>query len=426
MGEIKILPLSAPVSHQLVVPGSKSYTNRSLILAALTRNPVKILNPLFSNDTEAMINCLKTLGIDVEVGPDYINVLGNVGDVRDGNYQLNAHLSGTTVRFILALSCLVPGIKIIRGESGLNKRPIQELVHGLQGLGAQIDYLDQVGFPPLKVSSTKLSSGVITLKGDISSQYFSAILMIAPQMGEVTIRVKNEQISQPYIDMTIDTMCEFGVKVINQNYKKYIVPANQRYSKREYSVEGDYSSAGYFFAMAALTKSTITVKNLNPNSKQADLRFVKILEKMGNQVTYGKNEVTIKGTAIKPIRVDMEDCPDQVQTLAVLCSFAKGVTKITGVRSLRVKETERVKALQNELKKMGIKTSSTKDSLTVYGGDPKSAHIDTYGDHRMAMSFAVAGTKLPGMVINNPQVVSKTFPQFWEKLTSIGVEIKNV
>ena len=190
-------------------------------------------------------------------------------------------------------------------------------------------------------------------------------------------------------------------------------------SEKEYVIEGDFSSAGYFFAIAALIQSTITVENLNPFSLQADRKFLDILEKMGNVITYGENEICVQGKQIIPLSVDMEDCPDQVMTLAVLAAFADGVTHISGVRSLRYKETERVLALKKELGKMGIKTEDTYDTLTVYGGSPHAAEIDTYNDHRMAMAFAVATMRLEGMSIRHPEVVNKTFPTFWEVLGSL-------
>ena len=191
-----------------------------------------------------------------------------------------------------------------------------------------------------------------------------------------------------------------------------------------YTIEGDYSAAAYFFAIAALTHSTITVQILNPRSVQGDRLFLDVLKEMGNTVIYGKNGVTLRGSGVKPLpKVDMLRMPDQAQTLAVLTAFAEGKTTLTGIRSLRVKETERVRALQTELKKMGIKTESTQDTLTIYGGNPKPAIIDTYNDHRMAMSFAVAGAKLSGIKINNPEVVNKTFPQFWDVLQRAGVSI---
>jgi len=414
---LQIRPLKNAVTETINIPGSKSYTNRSLILAALTKGTVILNNPLFSDDTNYLIDCLKVLGIKLIVSKNNIKVSGDISQIKEKKYDLNAQLSGTTIRFMLALSCIIPGVKKIYGEEGLNKRPIKELVEGLRQLGAEIEYLEKEEFPPLLVKSSKLKEGVTKLKGDISSQYFSAILMIAPIIGGVTIQVLGKQISKPYIDMTIDTMEKFGVKVVNHN-KKYLIKDGQKYLAKNYLVEGDYSSAGYFFAIAALTKSKITVKNLNSKSKQADTRFLKILEEMGAKVIKGKDQITIIGHGVKPVKVNMEDFPDQVQTLAVLASFAKGETIIDGIKSLRVKETERVKALQTELSKMGIRTESSENRLVIYGGNPRGVIIDTYNDHRMAMSFAIAGAKLGGVIIKNTEVVSKTFPDFWKILGS--------
>jgi len=223
--------------------------------------------------------------------------------------------------------------------------------------------------------------------------------------------------------MTLEAMRQFGIEVTEAG-GNYHVAAGQAYKCSAYVVEGDVSSASYFFAIAALTGSKLTVKNLNPKSFQADMGFLKILEEMGSDVAYGQASITVTGQGMEPVNVDMRDCPDQAQTLAVLAAFADGQTIITGIQSLRVKETERIVALQQELDKMGIKTESTDGSLTIHGGRPRPARIATYGDHRMAMSFAVAGAKLPGMVIEEPDVVTKTFPDFWEKLAGLGVGVE--
>ena len=316
--------------------------------------------------------------------------------------------------------CIVPGVKKIFGEAGLNKRPIGDLVLGLKQLGAKIEYENQDRFPPIIVKSNKLQNGEVYLSGEVSSQFISALLMISPIVDGVTIQVDGDQISKSYIDITIAMMSDWGVKVENYDYKKYVIPSNQKYIMKNYVIEGDYSAAGYFAAIAALTKSKIRIKNLNPHSVQGDRQFLTILEKMGNKITYRTNEVTIEGNCVKPVEVNMELCPDQAQTLAVLAAFAKGKSVLTGVRSLRIKETERIKALRKELGKMKIKTESpNNDTLIIFGGDPKPAEIETYNDHRMAMSFAVAGTILDGMVIKNPEVVNKTFPEFWKKLAQI-------
>ncbi len=405
------------------IPGSKSYTNRALIMAALTQNPVMIQNPLLSDDTDAMIRCLQKLQIRLVKKSDSIQVIGDIRDIPHAEYLLDARISGTTIRFITALASIVPGIKRIRGDEGLLKRPIGPLVEGLRTLGSVIDYDKKKGYPPLTIRSSHLTSHHTKLQGDVSSQYFSALLMIAPLAGGLTIEVEGNQISKSYVDMTIDMMRNWGIRVENRDYRFYIVPQGQSYTMKEYTVEGDYSAAGYFFAIAALTKSRITLENLNPKSAQGDRNFVTILENMGNKIVYNEHSVTIEGKGIRPVEVDMELCPDQAQTLAVLAAFADGVTTLNGVRSLRVKETERVKAIQAELAKMGIKTASPdNDTLIIFGGNPVPAAIDTYGDHRMAMSFAVAASILPGMKIYNPEVVNKTFPNFWNAIKTLGIQ----
>lgn len=414
------------ISGEVLIPPSKSLTNRALVIASLIRGEVKIKNPLQSGDTRAMIDCLKELGIKIEEDLGEIRVVGDIRDIREKKYQLNAKLSGTTIRFLLALSCIIPGKKTIFGEESLNNRPIGELAGALKDLGAEIEYLEKPGYPPLLVKSPKLTEKRTILHGDISSQFFSALLMIGPVIDGIEISVMGKQISKPYIDMTIDLMNYFGVKVENQDYKRYVVAVGQRYICKDYKVEGDYSSAGYFLAIAALTKTTLILKNLNPNSRQADKNFIGIITQLGSEIKFEGNDLIITGNGVKTLNVDMENCPDQAQTLAVLLAFAKGRSTIMGIRSLRVKETERVLALQTELLKMGIKTESTIDSLTIFGGDPKSAEIDTYNDHRMAMAFALAGTVLDGMVINNPEVVTKTFPDFWEKLERVGVKHEEI
>jgi 3-phosphoshikimate 1-carboxyvinyltransferase len=330
--------------------------------------------------------------------------------------NLDVNLSGTAMKFILALSTITPGIKVIGGGTALNKRPIGPLVEALRQLGARIEYLSEEGYPPVRVLSSSLASGIVRISGHLSSQYISALLLIAPVVEGMTIRVSGEQISKPYIDMTIDIMKKFGVRVRNKNHKLYVVPPGQSYQTAKYVVEGDLSSASYFFAIAALTQTKIMVKNLNPRSVQADMRFLKILSAMKNKVTYGKQSITDSGVGVRPLDIDMSDCPDQVQTLAVLAAFANGTTTISGVQSLRIKETDRVAAVRTELKKMGIRTKSTRTTLKIYGGAPHSAIIETYGDHRMAMAFAVAQAKLSGIEIRNPEVVSKTFPNFWKQL----------
>lgn len=422
MKSIKIIPPKGPLSADIHIPGSKSYTNRALIIAAMTEGSVDIENPLFSDDTHALINILKNLGIAINITDDKIIVSGSYKDIKDGNYYLNANLSGTTIRFILPFLCITPGKKILEGNEGLNKRPIKILADALIDAGADIKYKEKEGYPPLLINYKKLDTSEIALDSSVSSQYISSLLMCAPICGIRKISTSNAAISRPYIDMTIDIMRNFGVNVENKNYREFIIKEKQKYNTQKYIVEGDFSSAGYFFAIAALTGSKFKLRNLNPNSSQADKKLIEVLEFMGSTITPGENCIEIKGGGVKAIEWGMIDFPDQAQTVAVLASFARGITVLKGVASLRIKETERVKAVETELAKMGIKTESTNDTLRIYGGAPEACTIDTYNDHRMAMSFAVAGCKTEGIVINNADVVNKTFPDFWEKLNQAGVK----
>lgn len=386
MGKIiniaKISPLGTPRYTSVNVPGSKSYSLRALLISALCDQPFEIQNLLKSKDVEAMQSCLSALKV--------------------GKTELDVQESGLTARFLTTLACLSPNTQLIAGSKSLQKRPIKDLVDALRQLGANIEYAQKEGFLPVKVISSELTGEKVSLNGNVSSQYLSALLLIAPVLKNgLTINIERHQISKPYIDMTIDIMEHFGVEVENHEYKKYVVRP-QKYQAKDYFVEADYSSASYFYAINKLSGSNIKVQNLNPDSKQGDKKFVDLL----------KNQDL-------PATINAEDFPDQAMTLAVLAAWSPNKTIINGVRSLRIKETERVEAIENELAKMGIKTKSTKDQLTIYGGNPRSAQIDTYNDHRLAMSFAVAGTKIPNMQIMNPKAVDKTFPGFWDELSKI-------
>lgn len=408
--------LKNPVTATIEIPGSKSHTNRALVMAALTKGVVTLHNPLYSEDTEVMISCLRTLGLQIETASDQIIVYDEISTIPNKFSELFVKDSGTTLRFLSALLCLTSGTQVIKGNTRLNERPIKGLIDALRFLGAKIEYLEKEGQPPLKIHPSLCTKNEVSIDASMSSQFLSALLLIAPFLNGVTIHPINGVLSKPYVDMTIHGMHEWGIEISQGEKGEYFIPAGQSYQKKSYYIEGDYSSAGYFFAIAALTKSTITLNNLNPSSVQADRKFLDILASMGNKITMHEQAITIYGKGTIPLTINMEDCPDQVQTLAVLAAFSKGITKISGVRSLRLKETERVQALKNELAKMGIHAEDTHDTLTIYGGEPRGATIDTYGDHRMAMAFAVAVKKLPGMKICHPEVVNKTFPTFWDQL----------
>jgi len=428
MKQLSLSPLQKPITAEITLPGSLSYTIRALTIAAMTEGAVKIINPVKSDDSYAMIGVLKELGIKVSEGENYFIVEGKINDVVDKEYILDINISGRTARSVLALLTIVPGTKILTCKEAFKKRPVGDLVDGLRQLGAKIDYLERLECLPVKISSSSLSTGTARMAGKLSSQYFSAIMMIAPIVGEIIIEVIGEQASKPFIDVTIDTMKIFGVTVINEDYKRYIIKANQQYKNpQEYIVEADAIAASYFWGIAAITKSKIKVLHLSPNSAQGDVKFADIVEKMGCTVKKNSQEnwIEVEGPdQLQGITVDMNATPDSSVTLAVLAAFAKGTTTINGLGHIKVKETDRLEAPKNELTKMQVQVETTNDAITIQGGEPQSATIDTYGDHRIAMAFAVAGAKRDGMIINNPDVVSKSFTNFWEELEKLGMKVE--
>ncbi len=416
---------------RISIPGSKSYTNRALLMAALAHRPTIMRNPLISDDTIAMKSCLQAWGAQIDESEHTLTVYPRLPTESNTSYELNAKLSGTTLRFLTAAAAFVPATTTLTGDPGLCRRPIADLVEALKMAGSTIEYLEQPGHAPVRIHAGSTIGSTIKVDGSMSSQYVSALLMAAPlSQNEMIIEVVGELISKPYIDMTIEAMAEFGVTVQNYDYRRFVIPAKASYACSEYIVEADFSSASYFAALAALTRTTISLTNVNPASKQADLYFLEILQMMGNPVTH-TDGVTIHGKGVRSITINMERAPDQVQTLAVLVATVDGTTTINGVRSLRVKETERVAAMEAELAKLGIRTDSTHDTLIIYGNskvlsEKNPIYFETYGDHRMAMSLALLGCVREGIHINNPEVVSKTFPTFWNVLESTGVGVEKI
>lgn len=365
-------PLQKPIKTEISIPGSIGYTIRALNIAAMTKGPVKIVNPLESDDTRKMLAALQTLGIPVEISKNFFKVTGDISNVQNKKYTIDIGLSGRTARSILALLCIVPGEKTVICDEPFKKRPIGDLVEGLRQLGAKIEYTEKEGYLPVKISSSQLTAKKITMNGANSSQFFSAVMMISPIIGEITITVTGKQASKPFIDMTIAIMKHFGVTVENNNYTQYKIKKNQIYiNPKNYVVEPESTSASYFFAIAAITKSTVKIMNLKPDSMQGDLLFINILQSMGCKITENIHEqwIEVKGSdKLHGITIDLNGCPDLVPTLAVVAAFANGVTKITNIEHARLKETDRIQAPVTELGKMGIKTSYTRDTLTIYGG----------------------------------------------------------
>ncbi len=420
-----IYPLDKPVQASVKVPGSKSYTNRTLVVAALANGITIISGASDANDTRILIKLLDRLGVEIVERDGVIEVRGNGGKFEEFNGVLNVEDAGTVMRFLTALCCLVPGEITLGGSDRMNQRPIKELVSGLKKLGAEITYTENDGFPPVKINGGSINGGPVHINGSVSSQFISALLMIAPLLTRDTeVHITGEQVSEPYINMTLAVMKQFGIEA-DKSEMYYSINANQQYQSCKFQVEGDASSASYLFAIAALSQSKIEVANLSGKSLQSDIRFADILEKMGCKVDRSFCSIAVTGCKeLKAIKINMQDMPDTAQTLAVLAAFARGETVITGLRTLQHKESKRLTVLEKELSKMGVKCEAGNDYIKISGGNPKGAVIETYYDHRMAMAFAVAGVKIPGMIIESPQVVKKSFPSFWETLKSIGINVE--
>lgn len=418
----EIITLNKNIDLDVKIPGSKSITNRAFVISSLAKGKSKILEPLFSDDTKYLLEALDKCGIDVDVKGDIVNITGQGSKYDECIEDIYIGFAGTTQRFLTSLLCFGKGTYKITCEERMTERPIGDLVEGLKSLGANIKYTNKTGFPPLEVSESNLKGGKIQIKGDKSSQYLSSVLMIAPLLKEgLEVQIIGELVSKPYIDTTVKVMQDFGVEIFNENYKKFIVPGEQSYKKRKFLVQGDASSASYFTGACAISGGRLNTVNVGYNCDQGDIEFAFLLEKMGANVTVKKNSTIIKSTGkLKGIKCDLNRTPDVVQTLVMCALFAEGETLIENVGNLRIKETDRLYALETELKKIGANVTTGKDWIKIVPVKAyKPAVIETYNDHRMAMSFALAGLKIPGIRINNPDVVTKSFPTFWEEFDKL-------
>ena len=416
--EIKTLK---KLDSEIEAPSSKAHTLRALFIAAMAKGKTIIKNPLIAEDQKYAIETLKLLGVDIEEKKDAIIVNGVNGRFHPKGDNLYIGNSGATARVLVLLCALADKDMTFTGNKRMNsERPLQDLLDAVKQLGIDAKSVIGNGCPPVYVKGNSFLGGNALMKGDKSSQYFTAILLCAPYAKkDVTITVEGKLVSKPYINVTIGMMKDFGVDVINNNYQEFIIKAGQTYTGREYSIEGDFSSASFFFEAAAITLGRIKIKNLNPNSTQGDKSFLDFLEMMGCEVNRGEDFVEVIGNPLKGIKVDMCDYPDITIPLAVVAAFAKGTTQICNVGHLKYKESDRLEAPVTELSNMGIKAKSIDDGIIIEGGSPHGAEIKTYKDHRMVMSFAVAGLKVPGIIIKNPENVEKSYPNFFEVLQSI-------
>lgn len=423
---IEIKPIAGKIHATVRVPGSKSYTNRALVTAALADGESTITNGLFSDDTEYMASSLNILGIPVE--EDKMNntfiVHGKGGIIPGKQANLFIGNAGTAMRFLTAMLTLGEGVYEVDGVARMRERPIRDLLDGLRQLGADAVSKFNNGCPPVVIRAHGLPGGSAKVKGDLSSQYFSALLMTAPYAEkDVVIEVRGGLVSKGYVDMTIALMRQFGVQVENNNYNIFSVKSGQRYQAMNYEVEGDASAASYFFAAAAMTGGKVRVLGIGSDSLQGDIHFVDVLKRMGCKVTMDSNWVEVQGNNLRGVDVDMGDMPDVVQTLAAVAVFADGKTRVRNVKNMRIKETDRIAAVVNELRRMGISTVEYEDGFEIEPAPPKPAEIETYDDHRMAMSFALVGLRANGISIKQPECVSKTFPDYFQRLEALRNKI---
>ena len=412
---------SGPVDTKVTAPPSKSYTHRALITGALGSGTTTLHHPLYAEDTELTIRALLALGIPVEADPFRVTITGCDGKIPSaGEITLNLNNSGTSLRLLASLALLRKDPVILTGSPRMQERPVGPLAESLRTLGGSVDFIKKDGFPPLRVGG-RLRGGPVTIDGSISSQFISSVLIAAPYAEEpVGITIPSPPASQSYLDITLDVMGAFGAGVRREGYSRFAVSTTDRYRGRNYEIEGDYSSASYFFAIAAICGGKVTVDNLRPDSVQGDRKFLDALRGMGCTVTYAADSATVERTGpLAGISFDMSSSPDTVQTLCMVAAVAGSQTTITGIGQLKYKESDRINGTADRLRSLGGDVTVGDDSLTIRPAKLHRGTIDPANDHRTAMSFAVLGRCTGGITITGTECVTKSFPEFWEILSEV-------
>ncbi|MFM9964089.1 MAG: 3-phosphoshikimate 1-carboxyvinyltransferase [Planctomycetaceae bacterium] len=413
----EVLPVTEPLNGSVQPPGSKSLTNRALVVAALARGESRLTNVLDSQDTRVMLESCRRLGVAVEHDPAKgdVRVTGCGGRFPATQAELWLENSGTSIRFLTAACALGEGRFRLDGNARMRQRPILDLVTALNALGADVRCATDSGCPPVEVVAHGLVGGRASVAANISSQYLSALLMAAPcAKSPVELQIAGGLVSEPYIDMTLGVMKRFGAKVTRETPALRVQPTG--YVGTTYDIEPDASAASYFFAAAAITGGTVTVMGLGRDSLQGDLSFVHALARMGCDVLIGEDRTIVHGAELHGIDIDMNAISDTAQTLAAVAVFATGPTTIRNIAHVRHKETDRIAAVVTELKRLGLQADERPDGLTIHPGSPQPATIETYDDHRMAMSFSLIGLKAPGVRIANPSCTAKTYPNYFADL----------
>ena len=419
----RIEPIGHPLDATIRVPGSKSITNRALVTAALAEGTSTLEGVLFADDTEAMLDSLGRLGVALEIdrAAATVRVVGTGGVVPAGPIDLDARMSGTTARFLAPLLAAGPGPYRLDGAEQMRARPMRDGFDALERLGADIVTESQPGHLPATITAgPPASSNEVRLRADASSQFVSGLLLSAPLRPRgLVVRLDGEVVSRPYLDLTVAVMDAFGVAVTQPDDRTYVVPAG-RYRAARYVVEPDASAASYFFAAPVVAGGRVRVVGLGRGAVQGDVRFVDELERMGALVERGSDHIEVRaGAALRGITADLTDFSDTAQTLATTAVFADSPTRVTGIGFIRRKETDRVAAVVTELRRCGIDATEDDDGFTIRPGTPTATTVRTYDDHRMAMSFALLGLRVPGIEIDDPGCVVKTFPTFWDVFDSL-------
>ena len=420
MNSVEVHPLTQPFEVEFRPPGSKSITNRALICAALARGTSTLTGALFAEDTEAMVRCLTALGVGIHTEPSAqrITVEGVRGAPLVQGAVLDAGLSGTTSRFVAPVAALGQSTVVLDGAAPLRLRPMGEMFDALSALGCVLLPLGEPGHLPVQIEAQGLAGGSIQLRGDVSSQFLSGLLLAAPEMDEgLRVEMVGDLVSQPYVEMTLKVMEAFGAQTAHDQYQSLSVQPTSYRAVSEFSVEPDASAASYFFAAAALLGGSVQIEGLGTQSLQGDLGFVEVLERMGAQVTRTATSTRVVGTGVlRGIDVNMAEMSDTAQTLAAIAPFADSPTRVTGIGFIRAKETDRIAAVVTELQRLGVDAVQEPDGFLIHPGLPQPGVVQTYQDHRMAMSFALIGLRIPGIHIADPDCVAKTYPTFWNEL----------
>jgi 3-phosphoshikimate 1-carboxyvinyltransferase len=424
---IEIQPVTK-VDAAIEVPGSKSLTQRALIAAALAKGESRLVGPLESEDTAFSSQALTQLGATIKKNKDWL-IYGNSGLIKPSEETIFLGNNGTATRFLTSVAALGNSRYTIDGDSRMHQRPIGPLISALQGWGVDIRSILGTDCPPLLINGKGVDGGTAVLPEGKSSQYLSSLLLIAPYARKpAVLKVEGKIFSKPYIAMTLAVMADFGIAVdCAPDFSSLSVPQGC-YQAREYRIEGDASNASYFWAAAAITGGRVTVTNVPVPSMQGDAMLVPLLGRMGCEVMKSGGGITLQGgERLEGIKVDMGDMPDVVPTLAIVAAFAHGTTVLENIAHLRIKECDRLSAVVTELTKLGAKVEERESAMIIHGdggGSLKGAEIETYADHRMAMCFAVAGLKIPGIRIIGEECVGKSFPDFWKRFALLGVARK--